>query len=226
MLARERREPERQLAPDRPRAGSCRRHRGSAARRGAGRAAPRPRRRECAGRVSGQRVQAFTSRAASCRQASTRKAPEPMAGSHTLSASTSSGLASGPSRSKAGSSAWSHDRLGQIARRVVAAGAPALVGRLQERRAGRGERGAGRGALVDARFQRRFETPPATSPPRRAFADLVRQLDLRCLVLQDTSARSRTLRLRQARSRSTKTGILLFLPAADARAPARSSSRR
>jgi hypothetical protein len=40
------------------------------------------------------------------RQASTRKAPEPIAGSQILRASTCSGVASSPRRSKAGSSAY------------------------------------------------------------------------------------------------------------------------
>ena len=43
--------------------------------------------------------------AASARQASTRKAPEPMAGSQTFRSRICSGVASGPSRSNAGSSA-------------------------------------------------------------------------------------------------------------------------
>jgi CHAT domain-containing protein len=57
------------------------------------------------GFLSGQRSHDLTSFAAMARHASTRKAPEPMAGSQTLRSRIWSGVASGPSRSKIGSRA-------------------------------------------------------------------------------------------------------------------------
>ena len=50
------------------------------------------------------RRHAFTSSSASCRHASTRNAPEPIAGSHTLSSSSCAGVTSGPRRSSTGRS--------------------------------------------------------------------------------------------------------------------------
>ena len=61
--------------------------------------------------------QACSSRAPSWRQASTRKAPEPQAGSHTFNDSTASGDASTPMRSKAGSNAWR--TIGSVSERGV-----------------------------------------------------------------------------------------------------------
>ena len=65
-----------------------------------------------------------------------------------------------------------HDRLGQTARRVVAAGATTFVGRLQQRRARRRDLAAGRAALVDDRPERRSDAGHIRRRGQR-LADLV-----------------------------------------------------
>ena len=61
-----------------------------------------------------------------------------------------------------------HDRLGQAARRVVAAGATAFVGRLEQRRARRRDLAAGRAALVNDRPERCDDAGHDLPPPRAA----------------------------------------------------------
>ena len=222
MVARQRREPQRQLGEIDRAAGSCRRRRGSAARRGGGRAAPRPRPAEWPASSPDGAPRPRPAASPSARQASTRKAPEPMAGSQTLRSRICSGVASGPSRSKAGSSAWRTIGSVSDARRVVAAGAAALVGRLQDRRAG-GDRVLRRAS----RARRRSASSAAASSATR-----LRRLD-RLGRRSPTAGRGRPppsgylMRslpfAASSSSRSTKTGVRLFLPAlmASARPAAR-----
>ena len=75
---------------------------------------------------------------ASWRHASTRNAPEPIAGSQTLRSRICSGAAGRrrPKPLEDRRERRAHDRLGERARRVVGARAPALLARLQDHRPG------------------------------------------------------------------------------------------
>ena len=83
------------------------------------------------------------------RQASTRNAPEPIAGIADLQIEHLFRPRVRPEPLEGRLQRVSHDRLGEAARRVVAAGAAALVGRLQDRRCRRQPIASGRAALVD-----------------------------------------------------------------------------